>query len=87
MGKYKNTTNCNQGCYSLLIDALKLEESTGEIIEIGGEDILTYKDLMSIYAEVRGLKRYFIKVPVLTPKLSSHWVGFVTPLPVELQNL
>jgi len=64
-----------------LIDALKVEKSTGEIIEIGGEDILTYKDLMSIYAEVRGLKRYFIKVPVLTPRLSSHWIGFVTPLP------
>ncbi|NNG26386.1 MAG: SDR family oxidoreductase, partial [Ignavibacteriaceae bacterium] len=63
------------------IDALKVEESTGKIIEIGGEDILTYKDLMSIYAEVRGLKRYFIKVPVLTPHLSSHWIGFVTPLP------
>jgi uncharacterized protein YbjT (DUF2867 family) len=64
-----------------LIEALKVEKSTGEIIEIGGEDILTYKDLMNIYAEVRGLKRYFIKVPVLTPRLSSHWVGFVTPLP------
>jgi uncharacterized protein YbjT (DUF2867 family) len=67
-----------------LIDALKTEESTGEIIDIGGEDILTYKDLMSIYAEVRGLKRYFIKVPVLTPRLSSHWIGFVTPLPSRI---
>jgi len=67
-----------------LIDALKVEKSTGEIIEIGGEDILTYKDLMSIYAEVRGLKRYFIKVPVLTPRLSSHWIGFVTPLPSRI---
>jgi len=67
-----------------LIDALRVEKSTGKIIEIGGEDILTYKDLMSIYAEVRGLKRYFIKVPVLTPRLSSHWIGFVTPLPSRI---
>jgi uncharacterized protein YbjT (DUF2867 family) len=67
-----------------LIDALEVKKSTGEIIEIGGEDILTYKDLMSIYAEVRGLKRYFIKVPVLTPRLSSHWIGFVTPLPSRI---
>ena len=67
-----------------LIDSLKVENSTGEIIEIGGEDILTYKDLMEIYADVRGLKRYFIKVPVLTPRLSSHWVGFVTPLPSRI---
>ena len=67
-----------------LIEALKVEKSTGEIIEIGGENILTYKELMSIYAEVRGLKRYFIKVPVLTPRLSSHWIGFVTPLPSRI---
>ncbi len=67
-----------------LIEALKVEESTGEIIDIGGEDILTYKDLMIIYAKVRGLKRYFIKVPVLTPRLSSHWVGLVTPLPSRI---
>ncbi len=67
-----------------LIEAIKVEDSIGEIIEIGGEDILTYKDLMNIYAEVRGLKRYFIKVPVLTPRLSSHWVGFVTPLPSRI---
>lgn len=67
-----------------LIDALEIEKSTGKIIEIGGGDILTYKELMSIYAEVRGLKRYFIKVPVLTPRLSSHWIGFVTPLPSRI---
>ncbi|MGE5797649.1 MAG: SDR family oxidoreductase [Ignavibacteria bacterium] len=64
-----------------LTDSLSIEETKGKIIEIGGEDILTYKDLMIIYAEIRGLKRYFIKVPVLTPKLSSHWIGLVTPLP------
>jgi uncharacterized protein YbjT (DUF2867 family) len=67
-----------------LIDALKIEKTAGEIIEIGGEDILTYKELMSTYAEIRGLKRYFIKVPVLTPWLSSHWVGLVTPLPAGI---
>ena len=67
-----------------LIEAISIDESKGEIIDIGGEDILTYKDLMSIYAEVRGLKRYFIKVPVLTPKLSSHWIGLVTPLPSRI---
>ena len=67
-----------------LMDALKVENTRGEIIEIGGEDILTYKDLMRIYADIRGLKRYFIKVPVLTPKLSSHWIGLVTPLPSRI---
>ena len=67
-----------------LVDALTIEKSKGEIIEIGGEDILTYKELMRIYAQVRGLKRYFIKVPVLTPRLSSHWIGLVTPLPSRI---
>ncbi|MGB5850523.1 MAG: SDR family oxidoreductase [Ignavibacteriaceae bacterium] len=67
-----------------LVDSLTIDKTKGEIIDIGGEDILTYKDLMSIYAEVRGLKRYFLKVPVLTPKLSSHWIGLVTPLPSRI---
>ena len=67
-----------------LIEAIENEKTIGEIVEIGGEDILTYKDLMSIYADVRKLKRYFLKVPVLTPRLSSHWIGFVTPLPSRI---
>ena len=67
-----------------LIEAINNEKSKDEIIDIGGDDILTYKDLMNIYAEVRGLKRYFIKVPVLTPRLSSHWIGLVTPLPSRI---
>lgn len=67
-----------------LEEALDVEKSKGQIIEIGGEDILSYKDLMKIYAEVRGLRRYFINVPVLTPRLSSHWIGFVTPLPSRI---
>jgi uncharacterized protein YbjT (DUF2867 family) len=67
-----------------LVETISIDNTKGEIIDIGGEDILTYKDLMSIYAEVRGLKRYFIKVPVLTPKLSSHWIGLVTPLPSRI---
>lgn len=67
-----------------LIDSIEIEETTGKIIEIGGKDVLTYKQLMQIYADVRGLKRYFIGVPVLTPKLSSYWVGFVTPLPSKV---
>ncbi len=67
-----------------LIDAIEKPETSGEIIEIGGKDILSYKDLMRIYSEVRGLKRYFVGVPFLTPRLSSHWVGLVTPLPSKI---
>ena len=63
-----------------LIQALDSEESIGEIIEIGGADVLTYGDMMRIYTEMRGLKRIFVPIPLLTPYLSSHWVGLVTPL-------
>ena len=48
--------------------------------EIGSENVVTYGDLMQIYAEKRGLKRYIIPVPVLTPYLSSLWLGIVTPV-------
>lgn len=52
-----------------------------EIVEIGGPEVLTYRDLMITYADVRGLRRTMIPVPVLSPKLSSYWVNLVTPIP------
>lgn len=67
-----------------LSSALQIPESTGKIIEIGGEDVLTYGEMMTGYAEVRGLKRYLIPVPVLTPRLSSYWVHWVTPVPASI---
>src|SRR6185295_8844412 len=50
------------------------------IFEIGGADRVSYGDLMHEYARQRGLKRLTIRVPVLTPRLSSLWLGLVTPL-------
>ena len=56
-----------------------------KVLEIGGPDVLTYLDMMLIYAEVAGLRtRRILPVPVLSPKLSSLWVGLVTPLPAGL---
>jgi uncharacterized protein YbjT (DUF2867 family) len=63
-----------------LVAALKKNKSVGQIIEIGGEDIVTYKDMMIGYAKARKLKRFIITVPVLTPRLSSYWIHFVTPV-------
>jgi len=54
------------------------EESFGKTYDIGGPDILTYKEMLLIFAKVRGLKRYIITLPVLTPRLSSYWLHFVT---------
>jgi hypothetical protein len=64
-----------------LTAALAVPASIGRMIEIGGSEIVTYGDMMMIYAEVRGLKRWMLPVPVLTPRLSSLWVNLVTPIP------
>ncbi len=50
------------------------------IFEIGGADQVSYLDIMMEYAHQHGVKRYALKVPLLTPKLSSYWLGLVTPL-------
>jgi uncharacterized protein YbjT (DUF2867 family) len=50
--------------------------------DIGGPDVLTYRQMMASYARTAGLKpRRIAKLPLLTPSLSSHWVGLVTPVP------
>ena len=51
-----------------------------DVIEIGGPDVLSYGDLMQEYARQRGLRRWIVPVPVLTPYLSSLWLGLVTPI-------
>lgn len=62
------------------------DDSTGNrILEIGGPDVLTYRDMMDRYAKIAGLRsRLIIPVPLLSPRLSSHWVNLVTPLPYGL---
>ncbi len=67
-----------------LTAALTTPASSGKIIEIGGADVITYGDMMMIYAELRGLKRWMVPVPVLTPRLSSYWVNLVTPIPAAI---
>jgi uncharacterized protein YbjT (DUF2867 family) len=54
------------------------------IYEIGGPDQVSYGDLMREYARQRGIRRLMIPVPVLTPRLSSLWLGLVTPLYVHV---
>jgi len=61
--------------------ALSIETGNrSRIIEIGGPDQVSYGDLMREYARQRGLRRWMIPVPALTPRLSSLWLGLVTPL-------
>jgi uncharacterized protein YbjT (DUF2867 family) len=63
-----------------LLEAIDLPEGREGIFEIGGPDRVSYGDLMRQYARQRGLKRLMIPVPALTPRLSSLWLGLVTPL-------
>lgn len=68
-----------------LVGVAGLEDAMGRTLEVGGPDVLTYEQMMRRYAGVRGLRRRLIlPVPVLSPKLSSLWIGLVTPLPPPL---
>lgn len=68
-----------------LVAVISTPDAEGRVLEVGGDDVLTYADMMRTYARVAGLKKRLIQpVPVLTPTLSSRWVGLVTPLPAAL---
>ncbi len=68
-----------------LVAAATMPAELNRAFDVGGPDVLTYKEMMQRYAAVVGLrKRRMIRVPVLTPRLSSHWVGLVTPVPSAL---
>lgn len=69
---------------SYLVAALKTPESAGRIVEIGGADVLTYREMMISYARIRELRRLVISTPLLTPRLSSYWVHLVTPVPAVI---
>ncbi len=61
-----------------LIEVVNKPKAYNKIFDIGGPDVLTYKEMLLYYAEARGLKRFIITIPVLTPRLSSYWLYFVT---------
>lgn len=67
-----------------LLAALDLPSDSSRVFEIGGADQVSYGDLMREYARQRGLKRLILSVPVLSPRLSSLWLGLVTPLYVRV---
>ena len=68
-----------------LRNAANLAKPVNRICDIGGPEVVTYAKMMQKFSEISGLrKRIIIQVPVLTPKLSSLWIGFVTPVPTSL---
>ncbi|MBE9462514.1 SDR family oxidoreductase [Dyadobacter subterraneus] len=63
---------------TMLEKVLFNKDTFGKSFDIGGPDILTYKQMLLAFAAIRNLKRFIITLPVLTPKLSSYWLYFVT---------
>jgi uncharacterized protein YbjT (DUF2867 family) len=65
-----------------LVGCLLNSGTAGQTFDIGGTEILTYREMMQQYAEARGIaKRIIFRVPFLTPLLSAYWVDLVTPVP------
>ncbi len=70
---------------SILVAAILSTDDLNGVFEVGGADVVTYAEMMETYASCAGLKkRILLPVPVLSPRLSSHWIGLVTPVPVPL---
>lgn len=68
-----------------LVGSAGMPPDVDRAFDIGGPDVLTYREMMCRYAAVAGLRRRLIvPVPILTPGLSSHWVGLVTPVPASI---
>lgn len=60
------------------------KETYDQNFDIGGPDVISYKEMLKGFAKARGLKRYFFTVPVMTPRLSSYWLYFVTSTSYKL---
>ncbi|WP_446050514.1 SDR family oxidoreductase [Zobellia laminariae] len=69
---------------AFLTGVLGNEKTYNDSFDIAGPDVLTYKQMLEQYAEVRGFKNYILTVPVMTPKLSSYWLYFVTSTSYKL---
>lgn len=68
-----------------LVRTLSAPETAGQVFDIGGSDVLCYREIMRIMAEELGLRRrWILPVPVLTPRLSSYWIHLVTPLSADI---
>tara|TARA_R110002096_G_scaffold109056_4_gene238618 strand:+ start:35546 stop:37027 length:1482 start_codon:yes stop_codon:yes gene_type:complete len=69
-----------------LTGCLGNEKTYNKTFDIGGPEVLTYKEMLLKFAEVREMKRYIVTVPVMTPKLSSYWLYFVTSTSYQIAS-
>ena len=79
------TTRCQpiavDDVIAYLAGCLADERTAGRTFDIGGPEVLTYKEMMERFGRIEGRNLFILSVPVLTPKLSSYWVGLITPVP------
>jgi uncharacterized protein YbjT (DUF2867 family) len=79
------TTRCQpiavDDVINYLAGCLSDERTSGRTFDIGGPEVLTYREMMVRFGRIEGRKLCIFSVPVLTPKLSSYWVGLITPVP------
>ena len=67
-----------------LLGVISKEECYNQSFDIGGPNIITYKEMMQLYAKTRGIKLMIVTIPMMTPKLSSYWLYFVTSTSYKL---
>jgi uncharacterized protein YbjT (DUF2867 family) len=68
-----------------LISSIEKPETIGKSFDIGGPEVVTYRDLMELYAQIAGLpKRVIFSFPFMTPGLSSYWINIITPISASL---
>jgi uncharacterized protein YbjT (DUF2867 family) len=68
-----------------LVGCLEHAETSGQVYDIGGPEVLNCRQIMDIYAEAAGLaRRWMIPVPFFTPRLSAYWIHLVTPVPSSI---
>jgi uncharacterized protein YbjT (DUF2867 family) len=79
------TTRCQpiavDDVIAYLAGCLTDERTAGRTFDIGGPEVLSYKEMMERFGRIEGRNLLILSVPVLTPKLSSYWVGLITPVP------
>jgi len=71
---------------SFLTGVIGNKDTYNDSFDIAGPDVLTYKEMLHQYAETRGFKNWIVTVPIMTPKLSSYWLYFVTSTSYKLAS-
>ena len=80
MGLDADAADCSRRHRSYLAGVAGRDEAFGETYDVGGPEVMTYREMIERIARLRGKRRLIVEVPVLTPFLSSLWLHLVTPV-------